>query len=211
MKKSDRKKIGKGRGNIEPARSFISRPDIIIAEAQLRPGVPPGFFNHGMSYPHLLRKFRSASRPVAGDFVGLQVIDGRWVCGRIIATDAWTSVYADVWQECILLYLYSAVFAEQPKMSQVEGLRDLLVPPMILAREPWSRKFVKRIGNRKVKPADRLPRHCFQWCSNPPTYFNEYGHQWRQRFEPCGQLCVTLLGGLEYEIANAVGVLHDFD
>ena len=104
--------------------------------------------------------------------------DLHYVPGRVIRDDA--SVFTDT--PCLLLYFFRGLLDEMaiPPRAALQT-SELLVPPVLTNRLPWSRGYFETLGNLAFDTGEILPTHSFRsHTRRDPTYFDEQ----RRRVEP---------------------------
>jgi len=142
----------------------------------------------------------SRKRLRAGDVFAAQLIDGRYVFGRVIRTDARVGPITDM----NLVYVYRATSVHKQAPGGLSP-RDLLVAPFIINRLPWSRGYFETVGNQPLKADEVLPKHCFY---EPMTgrYVDELDNPLDGRSEPCGIAALNGFGSAGEAIAEALGI-----
>lgn len=148
----------------------------------------------------ILKKTRRA--PEVGDIFVMQPPDEQFLYGRVISTSAMIGPIED----CILIYLYRARSTEKKAIPQL--LRgQLLVPPMMTNKLPWTKGYFEYIENRPLTPLDLLPQHCFarSW-TNPPQYFDELGNRMAGPIEPVGEYGLQSYRTIDDKISQALGI-----
>jgi hypothetical protein len=124
----------------------------------------------------------SRKTPKAGDIFVFRPITRGYFFGRVVAMDAMITSMKD----CTLLYLFGLESeTKQPPARLL--VDDLLVPPLMTNRLPWSRGYFETVAHRAFAPGERLPMHCFREPGRTPVrYWDEYNHQLLGKVEPCG-------------------------
>lgn len=149
-----------------------------------------------------LRKSRKPPRE--GDLF-LMKIQGRFLAGRVISTDANPLGVGNG----ILIYIFSGTVSWGEELPQL-GPNDLLVPPIITNRQPWIRGYFETRENKPVAQEERLPVHCFR--DSRGLYFNEHGERMDSAREPVGQWGLHSYRTIDDEVSAALGIpLHEDD
>ena len=146
---------------------------------------------------------KSRRRLKAGDIFVMAPSDGRFLFGRVINTNANPVGVGGA----ILIYIYRA--RSESKSDVPDLLRDqLLVPPIMTNRLPWSRGYFEIIESRPLGPFDCLQRHTFvrNW-TKPPQYFDEQGSPLKGPSKgPVGTWGLWGLEAIDGEISRALGL-----
>lgn len=145
----------------------------------------------------LLTKSRHV--PTIGDTFVMRPPDGRFLFGRVIDTDANPLGVGGG----ALIYVYRV--RAPAKLPVPELLRgELLVPPMITNRQPWSRGYFEHVENRPLTSMDRLPRHCFRDARG--WYFDQTGARLDGPTEPVGTWGLHSYRTIDDEISKALDI-----
>lgn len=105
----------------------------------------------------------------------------------------------------ILIYIYKASSDDKSKVPSLEK-ENLLLPPMLISRSPWSGGYFETIENRPLEEDDVLPVHCFESISEPPTYHDDYAQELPGKVEPCGRLSLWFDLGISICVCEALGI-----
>lgn len=134
-----------------------------------------------------------------GDIFVIKPKNFPYYFGRIICIDAKIVVF----KNCILIYIYNATSNNKMK---IPGLcpSNLLIPPCIINRLPWSRGYFETIENRPLTKNDVLPIHCFRDIRN--RYFNEYGIKLKHPVEPIGDYALNSYRTIDDDVSRALGI-----
>jgi hypothetical protein len=148
---------------------------------------------------------KSRKKPKPGDIFAVTVEpDLQVVFGRVVCTDAHASAFREGWSGANLIYLFRPV-AESRVPPRTLSVDSLLCPPILTSNEGWSQGAFETVGNREFEAGERLGRHCFEIAAfNPPRYFDERGNELSKRSDPCGQLGITTLRGIERLVGGAL-------
>jgi hypothetical protein len=94
---------------------------------------------------------RSPKRaPQIGDVFAVHVSSGEQLLGRVVSTSA----IVGPTHGCNLVYVY--------RPGSGLSRDDLLLPPMITTRAPWSRGYFDFVRSQPLLPADFFERHSFR-------------------------------------------------
>ena len=148
----------------------------------------------------------SRKRIHPGDIFVLQVKDGEFVFGRVIRTDI-----EFLGNNRILIYIYKAFSPEKNSIPELKKHR-LLLPPMIIDRQPWSKGHFETVANRPLSQSDLLPIHCFHRDFFFADYYDADGDHvpfWKAWFYrligvPCGTYSLWMLYGIDSDIRAAL-------
>lgn len=115
-----------------------------------------------MEHPptNMQRKWPSRKALKAGDIFALQMPDDLFSFGRVIDTTARWTVGAK--PQTVLLYIFAGRSEVCEPDDATLQYSNLLIPPALTNRLPWSRGYFKTIGNRGFKPGERLEIHPFR-------------------------------------------------
>jgi hypothetical protein len=152
----------------------------------------------------ILRPSRKA--PKSGDVFCLQLPDSSFRFGRVIRTDAqWTRAVSA--GPAFLIYVYRAA-SDSPSMPARELLRpdQLLIPPVMTNKLPWTRGYFDTIGNIPLDDRDVLPQHCFSDAAATGRYFDETGNTLPGPVEPVGDYGLHSFRTIDDEISDALGI-----
>ncbi len=156
-----------------------------------------------MSSPKTNLKVLHPSRrgPVVGDVFAMLPPDGRYLFGRVISTNAkaaWTFT-------AILIYVYKFRSSKKEVPPQhVFAARDLLLPPLMTNRLPWSKGYFETLGNVPLTADQMLRQHCFHSFNG--RYVNEFGDELIRPSEPCGELGLESYRTIDDAISKALGI-----
>jgi hypothetical protein len=148
---------------------------------------------------------KSRREPEAGDVFAMRIDPLGWFFGRVVRTDAQTSPFADGWKaNLIYIFRFAHTKANPPDRLKID---DLLIPPILIADEPWLMGRFVHIENRSFKEDELVTRHCFESpIFGNPKYFDDNGKELPSKLSPCGFLALTTLHGLDNEISRAIGI-----
>lgn len=148
----------------------------------------------------------SRKRIRAGMFFRILLLDGRTLLGYVARDDAFTAPGGD-W-DCFVVY----AFRPDAKPDHLT-LDDLLVPPLLVTRQTWTYGVFDTSQQVQASITGVPERHCFRsltgWEFAPDgtkivsEYFDEYCTPCK-RSEPCGIHAVTLIQGIEHDIAEGL-------
>jgi len=142
---------------------------------------------------------KSRRPPEVGDIFVMRASDRQYLHGRVISLDANPLGVGGG----ILIYVYRVRSAEKKPVPEL--LRDqLLIPPIITNKLPWTKGYFEFIESRPLVPADRLPRHAFKDFRG--WYFDEQGSRLHEPAEPVGQWGLHSYRTIDDEISKALGI-----
>ncbi len=143
---------------------------------------------------------RSRHKPKAGDIFVMQLLDYEYLYGRVINIDA-DPLGVGVG---ILIYIYSARSNNKlliPKLS----IDDLLIPPIITNRLPWSKGYFEHVEYRELMPQDILKQHSF-FDSFRKCYCDEYGNTFINSGSIVGDWGLHSYRTIDDAISTALGI-----
>lgn len=143
----------------------------------------------------------SRKRPVAGDLFAMQLPDERYLFGRVVSTEAMAGPSMG---GAIMIYVYRPLFPSKDVPERAElSVEQLLVPPMMTNRLPWSRGYFETVARWPLEPGDVLGQHCFRsWVGR---YFDEAGNELPRAVEPVGDYGLHSYRTIDDEISDALG------
>lgn len=150
-----------------------------------------------------LRVLRTSRRnPRPGDLFALLPPGDLYLFGRVVSVDA-SPLGAG---RAILVYLYSHRSADKRPPSFLSH-EDLLVPPMMTNKLPWSRGYFEFVEHRPLAQDDRLRVHCFErsW-THPKQYFDERGTKLSEPLEPLGTWGLESFRTIDDKVSTALGI-----
>jgi Immunity protein 26 len=153
------------------------------------------------SEPNLraLKSTRKAPRP--GDLFRLSPQNGRYLFGRVISTDA----VAGPMTGLNLIYIYRPERTdEEPPSFDELTVEDLLVPPIMTNRLPWTRGFFETIDHRDLLERDRLPVHTFR--DSRGWFFDDHGNSLDRPVGPVGDRGVHSFRTIDDLVSDALGI-----
>ena len=144
----------------------------------------------------------SRKAPKVGDIFVCRPVGRGYFFGRVVATDAMIASMRD----CNLLYFFTIESANGRPPERLSAMQ-LLIPPLMTNRLPWSRGYLETIENREFEPGERLPVHCFKEPGRlPERYWDEYNHELPRRQEPCGIHALKSYRTIDDAISDALGI-----
>jgi hypothetical protein len=138
--------------------------------------------------------------PREGDIFVLRPLQGPYLYGRVISTEANPLGVGGA----LLVYIYRA---RSPAKLPVPELspHDLLVPPIMTNRQPWSKGYFEIVERRPLRPEDRLARHCFR-DDVRGGYRDEMGTRVEHAVEPVGEFGLHSFRTIDDEVSKALGL-----
>lgn len=129
----------------------------------------------------------------------MQPPDGKFLFGRVIETDANPLGVGGA----VLIYIYRGRSADKSKIPTL--LRSqLLVPPIMTNRQPWTKGYFEHLETRPLATMDRLPAHCFK--DTHGRFFDEAGSLLTNVVEPVGQWGLHSYQTIDDEISKALKI-----
>lgn len=142
---------------------------------------------------------KSRHMPEEGDIFVMRPPDGQYIFGRVVDVNANP---LGVGGAC-LIYIYRARSTEKKPVPEL--LRgQLLTPPLMTNRQPWTKGYFEHLEKRSLAPMDKLPRHCFADSSG--RYFDEYGGRLQKPIEPVGRWGLHSIRTIDDEVSRALGL-----
>lgn len=139
-------------------------------------------------------------RPVrAGDIFVMRPPDGQYLYGRVIDTNANPLGVGGA----TLIYVYrvrSSVMTPVPELLRGQ----LLIPPKMTNRLPWSRGYFQHLENRPLSAMDRLSQHCFK--DTLGGYRDQAGNAVPGPVEPVGLFALSSYRTIDDAISEALGI-----
>ncbi len=105
----------------------------------------------------------------------------------------------------ILIYVYRRCFvSREPPDRSLLSCNDLLVPPMMTNRLPWSRGYFETVGYWPLDTDDVLPQHCF-FSPVRGRYFDEAVNELPGPVEPVGDYGLHSYRSIDDAVSEALG------
>lgn len=150
--------------------------------------------------PTNMEVLKPSRRPVrAGDIFALRLAGHPYLFGRVVRTDAKVGPIDGL----ILIYLYRAMSHDKDKIPDLP-VSNLLVPPLMTNRLPWSRGYFVTLVNRPLVKADVLHQHCFE--DSRGRFYDETGNELGYRVEPVGEFGVHSFRTIDDAVSDAMGI-----
>lgn len=149
----------------------------------------------------VLKPSRKPLRP--GDIFVMQILDGRYLFGRVIFGDL-PRGQAPM-PKANLVYIYREL-GDRPAAEAVHlNPNDLLIPPVYTNRLGWSRGYFQTVENRPIDPSrDLLTQHCFRDFTG--KYRDETGRIITGAVEPCGDWGLSSYRWIDDHISDDLGI-----
>jgi hypothetical protein len=129
-----------------------------------------------------------------GDVFAVRTLRADGLFGRVVSTAA----IVGPTHGCNLVYLH-------PPGSRLSR-DELIVPPMMTTRAPWSHGYFTFVRSEPLLPGDFFERHCFR--DDRGRLFDEESRPLEASFEPVGQWRLyEEVEGIDAVIAAALGAL----
>lgn len=146
----------------------------------------------------VLKKTRRS--PGVGDVFVMQPPDGTFIFGRVVRVDATIGPI----KNCILIYVYRARAREKTRVPEL--LRgELLVPPIMTNKLPWSKGYFEFVESKSLGPMDVLPKHCFH-DETRGWYFDEYSKRLPGPLDPVGSWGLDSFRTIDDKVSEALGI-----
>ncbi len=126
--------------------------------------------------------------------------DGLYLHGRVISTAA----NAGGFKNSILIYIYKER-SDDKDSTPVLRPRNLLVPPIMTNKQPWSRGYFEFVRHEELRLEDRLRNHCFREALRG-WYFDEVGKRLPNPVEPIGDWGLHSYRTIDDEVSRALGI-----
>lgn len=146
---------------------------------------------------NVLNKSRIILQP--GDVFVLQPTNFPYYFGRVIRTDAKIGVFQNV----ILIYIFNE-FSNKKEYLPILNPKNLLLPPILINRLPWSKGYLETLYNKELTKKDVLQTHCFETIKG--NYVDEYGNLLNKPINPIGFLGLWSYRVLDDEISKKLGI-----
>jgi hypothetical protein len=138
--------------------------------------------------------------PVVGDIFVMQPPDGEFLFGRVISTDATPLGVGGA----ILIYIYRSRSHDKTRVPELL-VGQLLVPPMMTNKLPWSKGYFEFVENRPLAALDVLPQHCFK-DDVRGGYRDEHGNRLQEAVPPVGDWGLHSYRTIDDEVSKALGI-----
>jgi hypothetical protein len=122
-----------------------------------------------------------------GDVFAVHTSRAAGLLGRVVSTSA----IVGPTHGCNLVYVY--------RTGSGLSRDDLLVPPMMTTRAPWSHGYFEFVRSEPLLPGSFFERHCFRDAQG--RFFDEEGRPLESPFEPVGELRLYDVDAIDAAIA----------
>jgi hypothetical protein len=144
----------------------------------------------------------SRRTPRLGDIFAMMISDDTYLFGRVVSTSATIGPMHDV----ILIYIYRIKSREStPPQPNELRMDNLLLPPLMTNRLPWSRGYFMRVGNGPAGDAGLLTRHCF-FSATRDRYYDEFGEELPGPIPPVGEWGLESYRTIDDKVSDALGL-----
>ena len=140
----------------------------------------------------------------AGDVFTMQLPDEDFLFGRVVSTEAKWALAASANAILIYVYRHRSRVAEVPVGSAMRP-SELLVPPIMINRLPWSRGYFQTLSRVPLESEDVLPQHCFHSASRG-RYYDEHGNELWGPTQPVGDHGLHSFRTVDDLISDALGI-----
>ncbi len=148
----------------------------------------------------VLRKTRT--EPTPGDLFAVKVKGRGYFCGAVVKTGVNAGFGGNIG---ILVYIYGKEYREKEMAPPALNRKDLLIPPLMVNRQPWTKGFFERMGHIEISELAPYDFHCFRNVRN--QIVNEYGETMKKcTGRPIGQYGLASYGAVSREIAAKLGI-----
>lgn len=142
---------------------------------------------------------RTNKSPVVGDLFTMMLPDDRYLFGRVMDTDANPLGKGGG----VLIYIYKEISASKQKTPNMMAT-NLLVPPIITNKQPWTKGYFETIANYPVRKGEQLGVHCFK--DSRGWYFNEQGTRLKEKTDPVGEWGLHSYRTIDDAISMILGI-----
>lgn len=140
---------------------------------------------------------KTRREPTPGDLFVLKVKGKGYFYGAVVKTGVNAGFGGNIG---ILVYIYGKEYREKAMVPPVLSREDLLIPPLMVNRKPWTKGFFEWVGHGEVSELAPYDFHCFRDVRN--QIVNEYGEIVKKcTGRPVGQYGLASYGAVSREIA----------
>ncbi len=143
---------------------------------------------------------KSRKKQSIGDIFTLQILEGKFHWGRVVSLSATAGGFED----CILIYIYSVQTDNDDVVPELDT-SQLLLPPIAINQQPWTRGYFKTIESRPLAAEDLLPVHCF-YSFAFRKYYDDNGNVLASKSEPCGVYGLASYRTVDDDLSRALGL-----
>ena len=138
-----------------------------------------------------------------GDIFVLHPRSRGYFFGRVVRTDAKIRYMTPT----NLVYLFAIESDSKTPPARLSAMQ-LLIPPLMTNRLPWSRGYFETVAHRGFEPGERLPVHCFRdWAfKRYERYWDDEERELSKRREPCGVYGLHSFLTIDVAVSNALGI-----
>lgn len=151
-----------------------------------------------------LKTIKRSNKYQAGDIFAMQLLDNKYIFGRIIAYPAEPSP----WPKASLIYIYNFVSSDrEPALNKLTP-DNLLIPPQFTNQMLWTKGYAIQVAHHPVRDDDILENYCFLRNDSygKPEYVNEKRERIHKRVQPCGIWGMTNHQGIDDRVSDALGI-----
>ncbi len=152
-----------------------------------------------LAYLRVLKKSRK--KPEAGDVFVMQLVDERYVFGRVILANLPRG--RAPMPGAYLVYIYAQPSDRKEPNRAALCASNLLIPPTFINQLPWSKGLFETVVHWPLEAGDVLPTHCFRrWDGR---YLDETGNQLPGETSPCGEWGLASYRIIDDAVGEALG------
>lgn len=146
---------------------------------------------------------RSRTAPRAGDIFAINVSDDFFLFGRVIGAGLGRERAPMPGANLIYVYQLRSA-APVPDLRSMTPDR-LLIPPVFINSQPWTRGYFLTVGHHDLQNSDQLQPHCF-WSVLRQTYIDGDMVPLAEPAPQCGTWALFSYRWLDDQISDAVGI-----
>lgn len=158
-----------------------------------------------MAFRELITMKKSMKKPQEGDIFVLQPQKMVFYFGKVIQTDLKT--IDSFIKGMTLIYIYEYSRHDKVLLKNLEE-ENLLIAPMIVNNQPWSRGYFETIGNVPVSEKEKKLEFAF-WDVLREEYVDLYGQVVKNRPKYCSIYGLGSYGSVGKEVQKALKAKND--
>lgn len=149
---------------------------------------------------------RSRRVPLAGDIFTFHMRGHGFGFGRVIRDD----VAMGQWSPIYLVYIFSGFRKNYDLVPDGLGPRDLLMPPRLCGRSPWTKGYFLTVDHEPLKSSDVLKVNSF-YCKVRRMHVDENGDELADVDGLCSLYAVGNYDTIDADISKALGLPMEGD